>query len=297
MILAIAASILLTHPEPDRAADISELTRVKEVDWNGYYRRRDVAGLDAFLADGFIHFTSDGSIESKQDALDYVRENEWPGAANNFAYKVTDIQFYGADYANVFGVGSFDGAECRMDYVSSNVLKRGEDGWHPMFSHSSPAFCPGADGEGSAAMDDELAVQSAISAVYAVISGPVGQGRDWDAMRALFTEDARLTPIGPNGHRAHDIDGYIERSEDFLVGQGFHEVETGRRIEIYGNLAQVWSAYEGRAGSHDGPIIVTGINSFQLVKQDDGWKVFSILWQAADDDLPVPADLAGGGGE
>ncbi len=139
---------------------------------------------------------------------------------------------------------------------------------------------------------EETAVQKTIDGIYSVISGPVGAPRDWEAMRALMTEDARLTPIGAEGHRSHDIDGYIERSEEFLVGQGFFEVETGNRIEIYGNLAQVWSAYEGRTGSADGPIIVTGINSFQLVKTDDGWKVFSILWQAANDDLPVPADLA-----
>jgi len=139
---------------------------------------------------------------------------------------------------------------------------------------------------------EEAAVQKTIDGIYAVISGPVGEQRDWDKMRSLMTLDARLTPIGGDGHRSHDVDGYIERSEEFLMSQGFYEIETGNRIEIYGNLAQVWSAYEGRTGSADGPVFVTGINSFQLVKTEDGWKVFSILWQAANDDLPVPADLA-----
>ncbi|TNE60355.1 MAG: nuclear transport factor 2 family protein [Sphingomonadales bacterium] len=141
-------------------------------------------------------------------------------------------------------------------------------------------------------MTEEAQVRQAVDAIYAVISGPAGQPRDWDRMRALMTEDARLTPIGAEGHRSHSIDGYIERSEKFLVEQGFYEIETGSRIEIFGNLAQVWSAYEGRTGSADGPILVTGINSFQLVKTEHGWKVFSILWQAAHDDLAVPADLA-----
>lgn len=147
--------------------------------------------------------------------------------------------------------------------------------------------------EGTEAVtSEEVAIQQAIDGVYAVISGPVGQPRDWDKMRGLMTDDARLTPIGAEGHRSHNVDGYIERSEEFLVGQGFFEIETGNRMEIYGNLAQVWSAYEGRTGSADGPVFVTGINSFQLVKTEHGWKVFSILWQAANDDLPVPADLA-----
>ena len=141
-------------------------------------------------------------------------------------------------------------------------------------------------------VSEEAAIQATIDGIYAVISGPVGEARDWDRMRSLMTDDARLTPIGGDGHRSHDIDGYIERSEEFLMSQGFFEIETGNRMEVYGNLAQVWSAYEGRTGSADGPVFVTGINSFQLVKTGDGWRVFSILWQAANDDLPVPADLA-----
>lgn len=144
---------------------------------------------------------------------------------------------------------------------------------------------------------EEAAVQARIDAIYAVISGPVGGQRDWDEMRSLMTPKATLTPIGPNGPVPLDIDGYIERSEPFLMEIGFHEVETGNRIEIYGNLAHVWSAYEGRAGSHDGDIVVRGINSFQLVKMDGEWKVNTILWQPASETLPVPADLAAGEGD
>lgn len=147
--------------------------------------------------------------------------------------------------------------------------------------------------ETSPMTSEEAAIQQADDAVYAVISGPVGAPRDWARLRGLLTADARLTPIGTNGHLSLDVDGYIARSEKFLVEQGFFEVETGRRIEVYGRLAHVWSAYEGRSGSKDGPIVVTGINSFQLVKTESGWKVFSILWQPASASLPVPADLAG----
>lgn len=144
---------------------------------------------------------------------------------------------------------------------------------------------------------DEAAVQARIDAVYAVISGPAGEQRDWDAMRSMMTENATLTPIGPNGPMPLSVDGYIERSEQILMDNGFHELETGNRIEIFGNLAHVWSAYEGRAGSHDGDILVTGINSFQLIKIDGEWKVNTILWQPAGPDLSVPADLAAKGGE
>lgn len=155
---------------------------------------------------------------------------------------------------------------------------------------------PAASGSGEPVMEEAVseheAIQAVIDRLYAVISGPVGAPRDWDGLRGLMTDNARMTPIGAKGPTSHDVDSYIERSERLLVSEGFHEVETGRRIEIFGNMAHVWSAYEGRTGSHDGPIVVTGINSIQLVRQADGWKVFSILWQPASAGLPVPADLA-----
>ena len=56
---------------------------------------------------------------------------------------------------------------------------------------------------------DQAAIQQTIDGIYAVISGPVGEKRDWDKMRSLMTGDARLTPIGSDRHRSHDIDGYI----------------------------------------------------------------------------------------
>jgi ketosteroid isomerase-like protein len=135
---------------PAREADIETLTEAKEVAWNGFYRRRDAEGLADFLADGFILLNPDGTKESKADAVAYVRDNEWPGASSNFEYKVTAIEFYGPDTANVFGQGLFDsseeGEQCRMRYTSSNIFVRQGDGWHPIFSHTSPAYCPAEEG-------------------------------------------------------------------------------------------------------------------------------------------------------
>lgn len=132
---------------PDREADIAELTRIKQVDWNGYYRNRDADGLAAFLSDEFIVLDADGSLSDKVEAIDYVRNNDWPLATRNFEYEVTQVQFVDDDTANVFGRGTYDSDECRMGYTSSNILRRGEDGWHPVFSHTSPSACiePGDD--------------------------------------------------------------------------------------------------------------------------------------------------------
>jgi hypothetical protein len=137
---------------------------------------------------------------------------------------------------------------------------------------------------------EEAKVVAAITDVYAVISGPAGQKRDFARMKTLFTPDARLYAVGQRGLQGGSLDNYIEKSGPLLERVGFQEKELTRRIEIYGNLAQVWSSYAGT--STDGSVNVRGINSFQLARQPDGrWLVHSILWQAENPSLPLPRDM------
>ena len=136
---------------------------------------------------------------------------------------------------------------------------------------------------------DLAAIERTIRDVYAVISGPAGQPRDFARMRTMFAPNALLRVIGPNGLRGGDLEYYIARSGPSLEKEGFTERELGRRVEIYGNLAHVWSAYDGRTAT--GTFHARGINSFQLVKIDGRWLVASILWQQETPQLPLPADL------
>ena len=77
--------------------------------------------------------------------------------------------------------------------------------------------------------------------------------------------------------------------------EGFTEHELGRRTEVYGNLATVWSSYDGRTDS--GSFHERGINSFQLVKVDGKWLIASILWQEESPEFPLPADMTKGTGK
>ena len=140
------------------------------------------------------------------------------------------------------------------------------------------------------ARSEEAKISAAIADVYAVISGPAGQKRDFARMKTHFTPDARLYAVGQRGLQGGSLDNYIEKSGPFLEKVGFTEKELTRRIEIYGNVAQVWSSYAGT--STDGSVNVRGINSFQLARQPDGrWLVHSILWQAENPSLPLPRDM------
>ena len=60
-------------------------------------------------------------------------------------------------------------------------------------------------------------------------------------------------------------------------------------MEQWGNLATVWSAYDGRTAN--GSFHERGINSFQLVKLDGHWKVASILWHEETPSNLLPKDM------
>ena len=136
---------------------------------------------------------------------------------------------------------------------------------------------------------DLAGIDAAIRGVYDVISGPPGQKRDFDKMRAMFAPGATMKVIGPKGLRGGTVEDYISRNAEILEKDGFTERELGRRVEVWGDLATAWSAYDGRTAN--GSFHERGINSFQLVKIDGQWRVASVLWQEQTPEKPLPAEL------
>lgn len=137
--------------------------------------------------------------------------------------------------------------------------------------------------------DDLATIDQTIRGVYEVISGPPGQKRDFDKMRAMFAPGATMRAIGPKGVRGGTVEDYIARNAAVLEKEGFTERELGRRIELWGNLATAWSSYDGRTAN--GSFHERGINSIQLVKADGKWLVASILWQEETPENALPAEL------
>jgi hypothetical protein len=148
---------------------------------------------------------------------------------------------------------------------------------------------PASASAAPASKADLAGIDATMKAVYAVISGPAGQKRDFDKMRSLFTPDATLKATGPKGVHGGSLEDYIKRNAEVLEKEGFTERELGRRVEVWGGLATAWSSYDGRTAN--GSFHERGINSFQLVKVDGKWLVASILWQEETKALPLPAEM------
>lgn len=129
-------------------------------------------------------------------------------------------------------------------------------------------------------------IGAVVDEIYAMISGPKGP-RDWSRQANCFHPDARQirTFVEPDGRPAMKImslDDYARDTTPFFAAHDFYEVETARRIDLFGNIAQVWSFYEARAALDDAEPERRGINSIQLFRDPErGWRIVAMLWDNA----------------
>ena len=132
-------------------------------------------------------------------------------------------------------------------------------------------------------MTDEEQIGAIVDEMYAMISGPAGP-RDWSRQANCFLPEARQvrTWVDADGRaqkRSMSLDEYARDTQPFFDAHDFFEIETGRRIDVFGNIAHVWSAYEARTSAGDHEPERRGINSIQLFRDPDrGWRIIHMVW-------------------
>lgn len=132
-------------------------------------------------------------------------------------------------------------------------------------------------------MTDEQQIGAAIDEMYAMISGPAGP-RDWSRQANCFLPEARqvrtwVDEQGRPAKKSMALDEYSRDTAPFFEANAFYEVETARRIDLFGNMAHVWSNYEARQSPDDEQPERRGINSIQLFRDPNrGWRIIHMIW-------------------
>ncbi len=139
---------------------------------------------------------------------------------------------------------------------------------------------------------DVESIDAILAALYEVISGPAGE-RNWDRFRSLFASGAILLPMVPSPEgatpvRVLSLDDFIAWAEPFFA-EPFYEVESGRTLQRYGNIANAMSAYESRRTPEEEPF-ARGVNTITLVTDGDRWYVASIAWDQEREGNPFPPE-------
>jgi len=146
-------------------------------------------------------------------------------------------------------------------------------------------------------------IEGIVTTAYALISGPAGQARDWDAFRALFIPGARMIPTNraihgsTGGHppEVMDVETFIRTTAPVIETTGFEERQVAMRVERFGCVAHAWSTYESRHAPEDAEPFSRGINSIQLYDDGARWWLVTIFWDSERPDNPIPHEYLAAG--
>jgi len=138
-------------------------------------------------------------------------------------------------------------------------------------------------------------IENTVAALYEAISG-TAQTRNLPMLQALCKPNAQFISVaesasGEHIYRNFSLNEFIDIASQ-SSDTNFYETETGKTIERFGNIAHVLSAYETR-NEPNGKAVASGVNSIQLVFNNNRWWVVSVVWDTASPTNPVPAKLKG----
>jgi hypothetical protein len=144
---------------------------------------------------------------------------------------------------------------------------------------------------------DVATMDGIIDALYASISGPAGEDRDWDRFQSLFLPGAILMNAGPRADTMPDPAPlspaeYGNLAAPYFAENPFYEVESDRLELRFGTVATLWSTYESRRDPGDEPFM-RGINSITMIRHEDRWWIVGVIWDFERPDNPIPAEYGG----
>ena len=144
--------------------------------------------------------------------------------------------------------------------------------------------------------DEEFGtIHALMTALYGSISGPPG-GQDFALSRRLYHPDVRLvrTRLDEEGAPvAFSFSGeeYEANARELLAGRPFYEIETDRRTVRFGNVAQIFSAYEARTEPEGGELIKRGMNFAHLYFDGRRWWLMHLIWDDEREGVKVPREI------
>jgi hypothetical protein len=127
----------------------------------------------------------------------------------------------------------------------------------------------------------ERLLSETIRSMYEVISFSEGEEPDWEVMKNVFSPNAHLARITPDGIDYFDLPTFqsmVQEMLDIGIYTSFYEYEVARRADCFGDLAHVLSVYETKRNPFTPGFLGRGVNSIQLLWSGESWQVLSLLW-------------------
>ncbi|WP_296619326.1 hypothetical protein [Marivirga sp.] len=121
---------------------------------------------------------------------------------------------------------------------------------------------------------DVKSIDAIINAYYDVVSGSSQEPWQFDRDKYIHSKNAVITRIDENGQaESHALEAeYIPLA--LAPKENFYEKELKRKVSHFGNMAQVWSAFEIRT-EPEKESTLRGLNSIQLHYGNGRWWIDS----------------------
>jgi hypothetical protein len=140
---------------------------------------------------------------------------------------------------------------------------------------------------------DVGSIEGLVRGSYQVISGSAGQPRQWERDRTFYAPGATFVSVWEDkGQIKTKVMTPEQFRRDFKIGEGFDEYEVGRRIERFGNVAQVRSVAELRTPV-GGPVTERFVNYFNFFWDGTRWWIAGMVWQKEGPSTQIPSAWIG----
>ncbi len=136
-------------------------------------------------------------------------------------------------------------------------------------------------------------IDSIVSSIYQVISGKKGEDRDWELHKTIFHPEARIISnyVDENGEYQISfltVDEYMEKYRTYFKNINLYEKDSNREIEIFNNMAHVFSTFESYKSPDDPDPVNIGTASIQLYNDGERWYVLNMYYKNETEKDKVP---------
>lgn len=143
----------------------------------------------------------------------------------------------------------------------------------------------------TAAFAAQSGPESVVAKLWQGISHEPNQSSDVALLEQLFHPDGvvygvRYTDNAPG--LSHVTAAEFLKARGKVRESGFYECEVFREVQVYDHFAAVYSVVESRTDKQAVKADFTGVNSIQLYKEGQQWKILSLYYQVENPTITIP---------
>lgn len=132
-------------------------------------------------------------------------------------------------------------------------------------------------------------IDGIIKEALRLISTTKGTPQNLGALKNLFLPTAQFTVLMHDSLDSQietiGLDEFIEMLDDPYYHEGYLEYETGKVVDEYNGIAQVFQSYHGKDSDN---YEESGVSSYQLVYFNNRWWIANIIWTGNSNGVKIP---------